>query len=138
MNESGNNWSKLASKFAFAHNTSVNYTIGQTPYEIVFGTKPHVPMTLNSDYYETKINNAKLNSVMDSNLIHTVKTACRITPLTAYFDHSFPTSYQNKKTNSNEFTRQPIRDAVTLRQKHTSTETDLNSDDLSAVDKKCS
>ena len=47
MNQSGNNWSKLAPKFAFAHNTSVNYTTGQTPYEIVFGTKRQVPMTLN-------------------------------------------------------------------------------------------
>ena len=46
MNHSGNNWSKLASKFAFAHNTSVNYTTGQTPYEIVFGTNPQVPMAL--------------------------------------------------------------------------------------------
>ena len=45
-NESGNNWSKLAPKFAFAHNTSVNYTTGLTPYEKVFGTKPQVPMTL--------------------------------------------------------------------------------------------
>ena len=34
-NESGNNWSKLAPKFAFAHNTIVNYTTGLTPYEIV-------------------------------------------------------------------------------------------------------
>ena len=46
MNQSGNNWSKLTSKFAFAHNTSVHYTTGQTPYEIVFGTKPQVPMIL--------------------------------------------------------------------------------------------
>ena len=46
MNQPGNNWSKHTSKFAFAHNTSVNYTTGQTPYEIVFGTKPQVPMTL--------------------------------------------------------------------------------------------
>ena len=45
-NESGNNWSTLASKFAFAHNTSVNYTTGMTPYEIVFGVKPQIPMTL--------------------------------------------------------------------------------------------
>ena len=45
-NQSGNNWSKLASKMAFAHNTSVNYTTGQTPYEIVFRTKSQVPMTL--------------------------------------------------------------------------------------------
>ena len=45
-NDSGNNSSTLAPKFAFAHNTSVNYTTGLTPYKIVFGTKPQVPMTL--------------------------------------------------------------------------------------------
>ena len=45
-NKSGNNWSKLAPKFAFADNTSVNYTTGLTPYEIVFGTKPQAPLTL--------------------------------------------------------------------------------------------
>ena len=39
MNQSGNNWSKLASKFAFAHNASVNYTTGRSPYEIVSGKK---------------------------------------------------------------------------------------------------
>ena len=46
MNQSGNKLSKLASKFAFAHKTSVNYTTGQTPYEIVLGTKQQVPLTL--------------------------------------------------------------------------------------------
>ena len=46
MNLSGNNWSELTSKVALAHNTSVNDTFGQTPNEIVFGTKPQVPMTL--------------------------------------------------------------------------------------------
>ena len=46
MNQSGNNWSKFRSKFAFAHNTSVNYTTGQTPYEIVPATKPQFAMTL--------------------------------------------------------------------------------------------
>ena len=46
LNDAGNNWSSLAPKFAFAHNTSVNYTTGTTPYEIVFGTKPQIPMSL--------------------------------------------------------------------------------------------
>ena len=46
MNQSGHIWSKLTSRFAFSHTTSVNYTTGQTPYEIVSGTKPQVPMTL--------------------------------------------------------------------------------------------
>ena len=44
--DAGNNWSSLAPKFAFAHNTSVNYTTGKAPYEIVFGTKPQIPMSL--------------------------------------------------------------------------------------------
>ena len=33
--EGGNNWVKLACQLAFAHNTSVNSSIGTTPYEIV-------------------------------------------------------------------------------------------------------
>ena len=32
--------------FPFAHNTSVNYTTGKTPLEIVFGTKPQILMSL--------------------------------------------------------------------------------------------
>ena len=46
LDDAGNNWSSLAPKFAFAHNTSVNYTTGKTPYEFVFGTKPQIPMSL--------------------------------------------------------------------------------------------
>ena len=46
LNDAENFWSSLAPKFAFAYNTSVNYTIGKTPYEIVFGTKPQTPMSL--------------------------------------------------------------------------------------------
>ena len=40
LSQSGNKWLKLTSKFAFASNTTVNYTTGQTHYEIVVGTKP--------------------------------------------------------------------------------------------------
>ena len=47
LNDGGNNWSSLAPKIASAHNTSVNYTTGKNPYEIVFGTKPTIPMSLN-------------------------------------------------------------------------------------------
>ena len=54
LNDAGNNWSSLAPKFAFAHNTSVNYTTGRTPYEIVFGTKPQVPMSLKLGLYRNK------------------------------------------------------------------------------------
>ena len=56
MNDSGNNWSSLAPKFAFAHNTSVNCTTEKTPYEIVFGTKPQIPMSLKLGLYRNKDN----------------------------------------------------------------------------------
>ena len=46
LNSAGNNWSSLVLNFANAHNTSVYYTTGKTPHEIVFGTKPQIPMTL--------------------------------------------------------------------------------------------
>ena len=49
-----NNWSSLATKFAFAHNTSVNYTTGITPYEIVLGNKPQNPMSLKLGLYRNK------------------------------------------------------------------------------------
>ena len=54
LNDAGNNWSSLAPKFAFAHNTSVNYTTGKTPYEIVSGTKPQIPMSLKLGLYRNK------------------------------------------------------------------------------------
>ena len=57
LNDAGNNWSSFAPKFAFAHNTSVNYTTGKTPYEIVFCTKPQIPMSLKLGLYR---NNHKL------------------------------------------------------------------------------
>ena len=33
-------------KTAFAHNISVNYTTAKTRYELVFGTKPQIPMSI--------------------------------------------------------------------------------------------
>ena len=54
LNDAGNNRSSLAPKFAFAHNTSVNYTTGRTPYEIVFGTKAQSPMSLKLGLYRNK------------------------------------------------------------------------------------
>ena len=32
LNNAGTNWASLAPKFAFAHNTSVNYTTAKTPH----------------------------------------------------------------------------------------------------------
>ena len=54
LNDAGNNWSALAPKFAFVHNTIVSYTTGKTPYEIVFGTKPQIPMSLKLGLYRNK------------------------------------------------------------------------------------
>ena len=54
LNDAGTNWSSLAPKFAFAPYTSVNYTTGMTPFEIVFGTKPQIPMSLKLGLYRNK------------------------------------------------------------------------------------
>ena len=54
LNDAGNNWSSLAPKFAFAHNTSVNYTTGKTLYENVIGTKPRIPMSLKLGFYRNR------------------------------------------------------------------------------------
>ena len=54
LNDAGTNWASLAPKFAFAHNTSVNYTTGKTPYEIVFGAKPQIPMSVKLGLYRDK------------------------------------------------------------------------------------
>ena len=54
MNDVGTNRAPVAPKFAFAHNTSVNYTTGKTPYEIVFGAKPQIPMSVKLGIYRNK------------------------------------------------------------------------------------
>ena len=54
LNDAGTNWAPLAPKFAFAHNTSVNYTTGKTPYEIVFGAKPQISMSVKLGLYRNK------------------------------------------------------------------------------------
>ena len=54
LNDAGTNWAPLAPKFAFAHNSSVNYTTGKTPYEIAFGTKPQIPMSVKLGLYRNK------------------------------------------------------------------------------------
>ena len=54
LNDAKNNWFSLAPNFAFAHNTSVNYTTGKTPYENVSGTKPQILMSLKLGLYRNK------------------------------------------------------------------------------------
>ena len=51
LSTSGSNWSELTNKFAFAHNTAINSSTGYTPYEIVFGIKPQVPLSLKLGLY---------------------------------------------------------------------------------------
>ena len=46
LDQAKGNWSDLAAKFAFAHNTTINASTGLTPYEIVFGQKPQIPISL--------------------------------------------------------------------------------------------
>ena len=39
-------WNELAPKFAFSHNTVPNNSTGNSPYEIVFGQKPQITLSL--------------------------------------------------------------------------------------------
>ena len=54
LNDAGTNWASLVPKFAFAHDTSVNYTTGKTPYEIVFGAKPQIHKSVKLGIYRNK------------------------------------------------------------------------------------
>ena len=54
LNDAGNNWFPIAPKFTFAHNTIVNYTTRKTPYEIVFGIKLQIPMSMKLGLYRNK------------------------------------------------------------------------------------
>ena len=54
LNIAGTNWAPPAPKFALAHNTSVKYTTGMTPYENVFGVKPQIPMSVKLGLYRNK------------------------------------------------------------------------------------
>ena len=54
LNDAVNKWSSLVPNFAFSHNTNINYTTGKTPYEIIFGTKPQIPMSLKVALYRNK------------------------------------------------------------------------------------
>ena len=60
LNDAGTNWAPLTPKFAFAHNTSVNYTTGKTPYEIGVGAKPQIPMSVKLGLYRNKHKKHKL------------------------------------------------------------------------------
>ena len=44
--DAGNNWAKLVCKIAFAHKTSVNSSTGTTLYEIIFGFKLQITISL--------------------------------------------------------------------------------------------
>ena len=46
ISKSGSNWSDYTRKIAFLHNTAVIYSRGYAPYEILFGTKPQIPLSL--------------------------------------------------------------------------------------------
>ncbi|CAF1052565.1 unnamed protein product [Brachionus calyciflorus] len=45
-NENQNNWDQLIKKLAFAYNSSVHNATNYTPYELMFGRKPKLPIDL--------------------------------------------------------------------------------------------
>ena len=89
LNDAGTNWAPLVPKFVFSHNTSVNCTTGKTPYEIVFGTKPQIPMSVQLGFIVTNINYVVQNFVPTCLLILTMRTPRRMSFSRNYFDHNF-------------------------------------------------
>ena len=101
MNDAGNNWSSLAPKFAFAHNTSGNHTIGEKPYKTVFGTEPQITMSLKLGLYRKKLKFV-LNSAKTYYLILTVRTTYRIRYQRIFFDHNLHKHFWNRNATSKE------------------------------------
>ena len=46
LDQAQGRWDELPPKFAFAHNTIPNASTGISPYEIVFGQKRQIPLSL--------------------------------------------------------------------------------------------
>ena len=89
LNESKTNWSELTAEFSFAANTTTIDMLGKTPYEIVFGQKPIVPMSL------------KLGAVRNTENI------CR--PRKNDFCHELPVHSHSDFNDASEFIRQYLR-----------------------------
>ena len=75
LNDSGNNWSSLAPKFAFAHNASVNYTTGKTHMKLFLGQTHKFLCQSSWDIIGKNINFAVRNSVKTFLLTLTARTA---------------------------------------------------------------
>ena len=130
-NESGNNWSTLASKFAFAHNTSVNYTTIMTPYEIVFGGKPQIPMTLKLGFIRDKNKQCKSEFCADLQPHTHSEYNLRNKYLIDSLNHSYLHSYLQGKTKSSPSTHSPTKDVEKSHQRLMSIGTVSNWDDRS-------
>jgi hypothetical protein len=46
VNEDKDNWDDQLQQLAFAYNTSIHATTGYTPYELVYGRKPKLPLDI--------------------------------------------------------------------------------------------
>ena len=90
-------WDKLAPKFAVSHNTVPNASTGISPYEIVFGQKPQIPLSL------------KLGLLRNSQLTRSSKF-CIDLPL---HRHTLQTS---KNTEIGKFLKPTINNSLLMRE----------------------
>ena len=120
--QANRNWSDSASKFAFAHNTTANTSTGLTHYEMVFGQKPQIPLSLN------------LGLLRSSDL--TCNSAfCKDLPLHKHSEQSSKSDQIDKRlkpklsssllARDNQF-KQIYKTALRLTPKHIKTETNTN------------
>ena len=129
-NDAGTNWAPLAPKFAFAHNTSVNYTTGKTHYEIVFGAKPQIPMSVKLGLYRNKHN--LCCSEFCTNLPpHTHdENSTKNERIQKLLRLQLSEAFQIEKRILNEFTLPLLNDVENKQPVLTHTETDLNWDTI--------
>jgi hypothetical protein len=56
VNENHNDWDILLNKLAFAYNSSVHHTTGASPFELVYGRQPKIPIDLVYDDVKLDLN----------------------------------------------------------------------------------
>ncbi|CAF0708802.1 unnamed protein product [Brachionus calyciflorus] len=95
VNENQNNWDELLPFLSYAYNTSTHSTTNHSPYEVIFGRKPKIPIDL--IIAESAENNEEGDVTVDLNATETennyneksqVDQISAIIPLEVYWNYS--------------------------------------------------
>ena len=119
LKDAGNNWSSLAPKFAFAHNTSVNYTTEKTTYENVLGPNLKSLCRSSWDFIGINTNFAVPNFVKTSLFTLIARTVQRMNCWTTYFNRNYHKLFWKENEPSDTFIPQPLNDTENRQHDHT-------------------